>query len=252
MSSATTTAPPSSAVSRPRSSPAALVLLWATLVILTVAFALLAYTVKVTPFLPFDLTITQAIQAVPAAWFHSLMVAVSWPGFPPQVYIFVVLVAILFYVLHRRREAVYLVASSVGIAVISKGFKLLIDRPRPSPSLVHVLIPGLNGGHWSFPAGHTESYVVVFGFILYVVYTEWRPNLLRALVILFGLLMIALLGVSRIDSGEHWFTDVVGGYMLGTIFLLAMLQWFKHRQRHNVVGDWTQPAREYRGPGAER
>jgi membrane-associated phospholipid phosphatase len=160
---------------------------WVTLVLPTAVFALLAYSAHVVPYFPFELTLSQAIQGLPVPWLHALLVAVSWPGFPPQIYIFVVLVAILFYALHRRREAVVLVASSVGIALISQGVKLLVDRPRPSPTLVHVLIPGLNGGHWSFPAGHTESFVVVFGFILYVVYTEWRPNIVRTLVSIFSL-----------------------------------------------------------------
>jgi membrane-associated phospholipid phosphatase len=230
MSSATTTTPPNSGINRVRQSLASTRLVWITIAVLVVAFAALAFAAHAVPYFPVDLTITQAIQGVPAPWFHALMVAVSWPGFPPQVYIAVVLVAILFYALHRRRAAVYLVASSVSIDIVIQGVKLLVDRPRPSPALVHVLIPGLNGGHWSFPSGHTESFVVAFGFILYVAYTEWRPNIARTAAIICGLLMIALIGVSRIDSGEHWFSDVVGGYMLGTIFLLALLYWFRRRK----------------------
>jgi len=230
MSSATTTAPPNSDISRLRPSSASTVIVWATIAVLTALFVILAYAVHAVPYFPLDLTVTQAVQAVPAPWFHSLMVAVSWPGFPPQVYIFVVLLAIPFYALHRRREAIYLVLSAVGIAILSTGVKLLIDRPRPSPSLLHVLLPGLNGGHWSFPAGHTESYVVIFGFIMYVAYTEWRSKIARWAVYIFGSLMIALIGVSRIDSGEHWFTDCVGGYLLGFAFLLALLYWFERRR----------------------
>ena len=155
-------------VRRRKQSPAATVLLWATFVFTAAIFGALAYSAHSVPYFPIDLDIARAVQGVPAPWFHVLMFAVSWPGFPPQVYIFVVIVAIAFYAGHRRREAVYLVFSSVGIAMVSQGVKLLVDRPRPSPSLIHVLLPGLNGGHWSFPAGHVESYVVIFGFILFV------------------------------------------------------------------------------------
>ena len=196
-----------------------------------IAFVVLALAARTTPYFPLDLTVARAVQSIPAPWFHSFMVAVSWPGFPPQVYIFVVIVAIAFYAGHRRREAVYLVVSSVGIATVSQGVKLLVDRPRPSPSLIHVLLPGLNGGHWSFPAGHVESYVVVFGFIMFVAYTEWRPSIARTAVLLFGLLMIMLIGVSRIDSGEHWFSDVAGGYLLGSMFLIAVLCFFRRGQQ---------------------
>ena len=222
-------------------SPAAAVLLWVTFVLAAATFAALAYSAHSVPYYPIDLDIARAVQGVPAPWFHALMFAVSWPGFPPQVYIFVVIVAIAFYVGHRRREAVYLVFSSVGIAIVSQGVKLLVDRPRPSPSLIHVLLPGLNGGHWSFPAGHVESCVVVFGFIMFVAYTEWRPSIARAAVLLIGLLMIMLIGVSRIDSGEHWFSDVAGGYLLGSLFLIGLLYFFQ-RGRRRAAQDAATPA----------
>ena len=198
--------------------------------VLLLAFVALAVTAHYVPYFPIDLQAAQAVQGVAAPWFHTLMFAVSWPGFPPQVYILVVIVSIVLYVAHQRREAVYLLASAVGIACVSQGVKLLVDRPRPPTSLIHVLIPDLNGGHWSFPAGHVESYVVIFGFIAYLAYSAWRHNLGRSLVIAFCLMMIALIGVSRIDSGEHWLSDTVGGYLLGSLFLLLMLTWYRLRQ----------------------
>jgi hypothetical protein len=148
-------------------------LLWVTLFVLMAAFAALAYSAHVIPYFPVDLAITEAVQAVPAPWFHSLLVAVSWPGFPPQVYIFVVLVAILFYALHRRREALYLVAASVGIAVISQGVKLLVDR-RAHRRPWSVRIPGLAGTG----ASSAAKAAVVFGFIL-PWFTPMAANLLR-------------------------------------------------------------------------
>ena len=208
---------------------------WPVVVLLLAAFASLAYAAYRVPYFALDLQTTQAVQGIAFPWFHSLMVAVSWPGFPPQVYIFVVVVSIGFYATHQKREAVFLLVSAVGIAVVSQGVKLLIDRPRPPAALVHVLIPNLNGGHWSFPAGHVESYVVIFGFIAYVAYTGWRHNMLRGAATGFGLVMIALIGVSRIDSGEHWLSDAVGGYLLGSAFLLIALAWYNRGLRASVA-----------------
>ena len=226
MSTIATVPPPASAQARP--SPSVGRWVWALAVVLLAAFGGLAYAAYRVPYFAVDLDTTRAVQAIPFAWFHALMIAVSWPGFPPQVYVFVVLVSIAFYATHQKRAAVFLLVSAVGIAVVSQGVKLLIDRPRPSSTLVHVLIPNLNGGHWSFPAGHVESYVVIFGFIAYVAYTGWRHNLLRGAVVGVGLLLIALIGISRIDSGEHWLSDTVGGYLLGSAFLLIVLAWYQH------------------------
>jgi undecaprenyl-diphosphatase len=240
MSSVVTGTPPeASLVERPPAGSSRWV--WLSVVLLLLLFAGLAYAAYGVPYFPMDLQATRAVQAIHASWFHSLMIAVSWPGFPPQVYIFVVIVSAGFYATRQKRAAIYLLVSSVAIATISQGVKLLVDRPRPSPTLVHVLIPNLNGGHWSFPAGHVESYVVIFGFIAYTAYTGWRNNLARGVVIVLALLMVALIGVSRIDSGEHWLSDVTGGYLLGGAFLLAMLAWY---QRGRTVAD--------RGPAMEK
>jgi undecaprenyl-diphosphatase len=228
MSSVITTPTSSASLAAPRSTGTSR-WLWLVVAVLLILFVSLAYAVHSVPYFPIDLQASLAVQGLAAPWFHTLMFVVSWPGFPPQVYIFVVIAGIGLYVTRQRREAVFLVVSSVAIASISQGVKLLVDRPRPPASLVHVLIPNLNGGHWSFPAGHVESYVVLFGFMIYVAYAHWRNNLARGLVIVLGVLMIALVGVSRIDSGEHWLTDAAGGYLLGAAFLAVMLAWYRRR-----------------------
>ena len=46
-----------------------------------------------------------------------------------------------------------------------------------------------------------------------------RSGWLRRVAILLCGLAIGLVGLSRIYLGAHWFTDVVGGYLLGSVFL---------------------------------
>jgi undecaprenyl-diphosphatase len=38
---------------------------------------------------------------------------------------------------------------------------------------------------------------------------------------------IALIGMSRIYLGEHWFSDVVGAYLLGSIALVIMIFFYR-------------------------
>ena len=64
----------------------------------------------------------------------------------------------------------------------------------------------------------------------------WIDSLLaRGVVLIFCLLMIALIGVSRIDSGEHWASDVGGGFLLGSAFLIVWLSLYQ-RGRAAVRG----------------
>lgn len=80
-----------------------------------------------------------------------------------------------------------------------------------------------------YPSGHTASYVVLFGYLFYInlLYTRspfWRKTFSAFLVII-----ILLVGPSRMFLGVHWFSDVVAAYLLGfsLLFFIFSLRLFK-------------------------
>jgi undecaprenyl-diphosphatase len=40
----------------------------------------------------------------------------------------------------------------------------------------------------------------------------------------FLLLIVALMGLARIDAGEHWASDVLGGYLFGILWLIVTVE----------------------------
>lgn len=207
---------------------------WASRVILVAASivlgALSAYLLTSRDF-SFDLGITHAIQAIGIPWFERLMRAVSYPGYPPQLYVFLAFIPAILWIAGLKWEAVTEVFAIVGIGAVGMMVKLLVDRPRPTADIVNVWTV-LDGGRLSFPAGHASSYVAILGFLLFVLWqsrqrTWWHI----ALNAVFSILIV-LVGASRVYSGEHWFTDVIGGYSLGLIWLIVTIyvyQWGKSR-----------------------
>jgi len=74
-------------------------------------------------------------------------------------------------------------------------------------------------------------YVVFFGFlILLMVQLEHLSKALKYTVIIISLFFIFTIPFSRIYLGAHWFTDVLGGFLLG-LLSLYLLSWLYLRKR---------------------
>jgi undecaprenyl-diphosphatase len=194
------------------------------LLIITAAFAVLTFLVKTTPSFPLDLQITLGIQSINVPVFGGLMTAVSWLGFSPQSVIITALIILLILGFGLQWEAlVGLIAAllSLGLNLLVKD---LIQRPRPAATLVHVLAT-LND--YSFPSGHVMFYTGFYGFIVFLAFALLKPSLKRTLLLVFFGLLVLLVGISRIYVGEHWASDVLGAYLLGTLTLVAIIELYR-------------------------
>jgi undecaprenyl-diphosphatase len=164
------------------------------------------------------------VQTFNPGWFVLPMRALSWIGFAPQVNVITFLILLFLYRGGLRWETFVALSTAVGISVLGVGIKLLVDRPRPSADLVNVI------GHlsdYSFPSGHVLYFTAFFGFVLFLVYSQlehtWRRTLL--MVILGG--MVALVGLSRIYEGQHWASDVLAAYLLGSVWLALSVEVYR-------------------------
>jgi membrane-associated phospholipid phosphatase len=191
---------------------------------LIIAFAILTYLVKTISFFPLDLQITRAIQTLDFAFFSETMVFLSWAGFSPQSFIISIVIVALIYFSGLHWEAVVTILGAVFVQLLNLLVKGVIHRARPSADLVHV-VDKLNS--YSFPSGHVMYYTAFFGFICFLAFTLLKPSWKRtSLLILFGS-QVLLVGVSRIYLGEHWASDVLGAYLLGSICLIAVIQLYR-------------------------
>jgi membrane-associated phospholipid phosphatase len=193
------------------------------LVFVAVAFGILTFLVKTMPSFTIDLQITRAIQTINFPFFAWLMNLISWPGFSPQSIIIAILIIALIYLFGLQWETVMALIAAVLSTAINVLVKDLIQRPRPAPSLVNVFAP-LNS--YSFPSGHVMFYLDFLGFIAFLAFSLLKPSLKRNLILVVVGILVALVGVSRIYLGEHWASDVLGSYLLGSLTLVATIQFY--------------------------
>ena len=200
------------------------VLFQVVLVIVAVAFGALTFLVKTMPSFAIDLQITRAIQLINFPFFASLMNLISWPGFSPQSMIITGLIVLLIYGFGLHWEALMALIAAVLSTAINVLLKDLVQRARPTTGLIHV-VATLNS--YSFPSGHVMFYLGFFGFIWFLTFSLLKPSIKRSLVLVFFGILIVLIGVSRVYLGQHWASDVLGAYLLGTLTLVATIQLYR-------------------------
>jgi undecaprenyl-diphosphatase len=199
------------------------------LVVIAVAFAALTFFVKTMPSFSIDLQVTKAIQMINFPFFNLGMIWVSWPGFGPQNLIIAGLIILFIWVSGLHWEAVMALAAAVFSTAINVLVKDLVQRPRPLSTQVNV-IDLLNS--YSFPSGHVMFYLGFFGFMGFLAFTLLKPSFKRSLALFLVSVLIILIGISRISLGEHWASDVLGAYLLGSLTLVTIIQiyiWGKTR-----------------------
>lgn len=189
----------------------------------SVAFVTLAVVARTVAYFSIDLTITRFVQRFHAAWFDHLMAGLSWLGFMPQVIVLVVLVVLALAVARLRWEALVTLFAASGLAVAGL-IKLFVGRPRPSADLILVLRELTSSG---FPSGHVLLFTAFGGFLAFLAFTRHRPSLGRTLLLVALGLVIALMGLSRIHQGQHWFSDVMGAYLIGSLWLALAIRIYR-------------------------
>jgi len=122
-----------------------------------------------------------------------------------------------------RLEAGITLATCWTSGLLRIGLKALVGRPRPSPLLVKVT---KQSGGKSFPSGDVSSAVIVWGWLAALGLTSQEHNVGKKLLFSLPALPVALVGPARIYLGDHWATDVLGGYLYGGGWLSLTLSFY--------------------------
>ena len=72
---------------------------------------------------------------------------------------------------------------------------------------------------FSYPSGHSMVSLSFYGFITYLLLKNCKNNLIKTIIIISSIILISLVGFSRIYLGVHYLSDVIGGFLLATIYL---------------------------------
>ena len=176
--------------------------------------------------LPIDLKSYHELQEETNPLFNILMQGVSDLGETSIATLMIVITVAIFALRRQWLEAIFMLAttSNVLLAFILKD---IIHRARPFPIAENAtgLIQKID--QYSYPSGHVLFFVVFFGFFAYLAWIHFAGRA-RVIVIAICGVLIILIGPSRVFLGVHWASDVLGSYIIGTIWLMILIlayQW---------------------------
>lgn len=149
-------------------------------------------------------------------WLREAAEAVTAVGSPTVLTLVTAGAAALFVAARHWRTAAMAAAAAVTGGWAITLIKRTIHRPRPT--LVE---------HWtyvhdlSFPSGHSASSAVVYLTLAALAAQVATTSALKRTIMGCAVLLVGMIGVSRVYLGVHWPSDVLAGWCLGTLWAVG-------------------------------
>lgn len=128
-------------------------------------------------------------------------------------YLPIFIICITFLFLKNKNYSIILTINYLLGILLSVTTKLIISRPRPNYSIIPT------PDNYSFPSGHTLTSIVFYGMLYYLISQTIKNEILKLTLSIFLTFLLILISFSRIYLGVHYFTDVLGGIILGSILV---------------------------------
>jgi membrane-associated phospholipid phosphatase len=142
------------------------------------------------------------------------------PGLGDLFFLITQLGGTLFYVValliaywgYNKKEAIFL-SFILIVSIMSEYYlKVIIANERPPASNWH---PGVDPPNYSTPSGHSQNSATLYGWLTAKIKTWWMA--------LIAVILVGLIGISRIYLGVHYLGDVLLGWVIGIAIVLLFV-----------------------------
>lgn len=162
----------------------------------------------------FDRAVISTVEKLPD-WVQPVMTSASFISVPLLIFAVVMVITYL-----QKNTRLLLSEFIVLVALpLASILKILTQRDRPETMYVENMLFKT----YSFPSGHAYVSLLIFGFLAFLALSylssPWNWVVASLLVVL-----IFLVGISRIYLGAHFPSDVLGGWVLGGFVLFLIIK----------------------------
>lgn len=164
------------------------------------------------------------IPTIQTPWITSIMMVITYAGFSLTYLCLSPLVSVYLFYQKKILEAVFLNVSLISAWVADDLLKISFERSRPMGEALTV------AAGYSFPSGHAMVSLAFYGFLAFLLLNHSRDKRTRRAAA--GLYILVLfIGFSRIYLNVHYTSDVLAGFLFGSIFLVASIKCYQFVKR---------------------
>ena len=182
-----------------------------------------------------DHLVSQQMSLLSEAGVIDVFIAITSLASTPITILVMLLTAIICWVVRQRYIVIGLLIAVIGSTIFTFLTKMILQRARPIDIL-------LLESTYSFPSGHATVTVALYGFLAYIAIRFSERFAVQVRIVMMTVLVTVLIGLSRIVLNEHYLSDVLGGYLVGTLWLtvaISVTEWLTTKDKINWQVSWS-------------
>ena len=189
-----------------------------------IIFAFLMYSFETPAFVNFDKEMASLLGG------NKLIDAFHYLGETKFFFAVGILLIIWLWFYKRNYYGMFLVLLTYpGGFLLNQLIKRIVERPRPD--IADQL------ASFSFPSGHAMMAMLYLLTIAYFLSGEFVGKKKSTIIWFIAIILITLIGLSRIAGSRHFATDVIAGWSLGYTWFVLCVLWYETRKRQSKIED---------------
>ena len=131
---------------------------------------------------------------------------------------FVALLCILFLLfMENKKVDIVIIINMLIMWVLIGTLKRIFKRNRPN------INPLVEEEGYSYPSGHTMTATIFYGFLIFLIIISNITIPLKIILTSLFVLLVLLMGYTRVYLGVHFLSDVIGAILFGSSYLLLYI-----------------------------
>lgn len=168
----------------------------------------------------FDMLIIQWVSQTISPAGIVVMETITFLGSGEVILVLTFLVAAVLFLKKHIYMALLLFFTTVGGMALNLALKFAFQRERPGEmSYIEVFGYSIELASYSFPSGHTMRSVILFAFLIYISWLFISSPVIKTFAYAGSIIMIILVGASRIIVGAHFPTDVIAAVSVSFVWV---------------------------------